>query len=527
MNLMTWSEHFVTGLDAVDAQHKGLVEIINAAAPHLASGGAAAQQAVGPLLDKLVRYAGSHFAYEEALMQQVQLQPDYFAQHLHSHQSFVDEVLQMRAQYEKGHTLSGSDLLHFLTSWLTFHILSEDKHMARQIQAMQAGQSAEQAFSAPDTTLGAPLAVYNAALVDLFSLLTARNHTLTEANAQIREAQTALEAANSQLEVRVAERTRELATANAALEAERSALVASLARLQQTQAQLLQSEKMAAVGQLAAGVAHEINNPIGFVNSNLGSLSTYVEQMLSVLAAYDPIRKSMPPALRARIESLPAHQDLDFIREDAPQLLQESKDGLARVKRIVNDLRDFTHVDTAQWAGADLNSALESALNVAGNAIKYKADVVKQLAPLPPVECIAAQLGQVFVNLLVNAAQAIDGHGTITLRSGTEALDQTVWVEVHDTGAGMSEETQKRIFEPFYTTKPVGQGTGLGLSISWEIVARHHGTLQVRSQPGQGSCFRLTLPITQPIVLPEIQPTPQPANPPLPTTPPAPSARAV
>jgi len=500
MNLMAWSTHFETGLAEVDAQHKGLVDLINAAAPHLASGGAEAQQTVGPLLDKLVRYAASHFAYEEKLMQDTQLQSAYTAQHLHGHQSFVEEVLQMRKQYETGQSLDGNDLLHFLTSWLTFHILSEDKHMARQIQAVRSGQSPEQAFAAQDTTIGAPLAVYNGALVDLFSLLTARNRTLTEANAQIREAQGALQAANSQLEQRVAERTQELAQANAALQTEQQALLESIARLKQTQAQLLQSEKMAAVGQLAAGVAHEINNPIGFVNSNLGTLATYVEHMLTLLAAYDQIRQGMPAALRSRIEALPAHEELAFIREDAPLLLQESKEGLARVKRIVNDLRDFSHVDTARWEPADLNSALESALNVVGNALKYKADVVKALAPLPPVECIVAQLGQVFVNLLVNAAQSIEGHGTVTLRSGV--ADQAVWIDISDTGVGMPEETQKRIFEPFYTTKPVGQGTGLGLSISWDIVARHHGTLEVHSQPGQGSRFRMTLPLTQPPAAP-------------------------
>ena len=495
MNLMAWSEHFVTGIDAVDAQHKALVEMINAAAPHLASGGEDAHRAVGPLLDKLVRYAGSHFQFEENLMQQAGVLPDYFAQHRQTHQTFVDEVLQMRAQYEKGESLSGNDLLHFLTSWLTFHILSEDKHMAVQVLAIGRGDTAALAFEALDTSKGAPQAVYNAALVDLFSLLTARNRTLTEANAQVRDAQRALEAANSQLESRVQERTRELADTNSALERERQALEDSIASLQQAQARLLQSEKMAAVGQLAAGVAHEINNPIGFVNSNLGSLAGYVEHMLTLLAAYEKTRVLMPAAMRAGIERLPAHAELDYIREDAPQLLRDCKEGLARVKRIVNDLRDFARVDTADWASADIHAVLDSALQVVANEIKYKADVVKEFANLPPVVCNAAQLGQVFVNLLVNAAQAMEGRGTITLRTG--AAQDGVWIDISDTGAGMSAETQKRIFEPFYTTKPVGQGTGLGLSISWDIVKRHAGTLEVQSSPGHGTCFRITLPVAQ------------------------------
>jgi signal transduction histidine kinase len=407
----------------------------------------------------------------------------------------VDEVIQMRTQYETGRSLGGSDLLHFLTSWLTFHILSEDKHMAVQVLAIRNGDTAAQAFDALDTSKGAPQAVYNAALVDLFSLLTARNRTLADANAQVRDAQRALEAANSLLETRVQERTRELADANSALEGERQALEDSIARLRQTQARLLQSEKMAAVGQLAAGVAHEINNPIGFVSSNLGSLSVYVEHMLTLLAAYEKTRMRMPAALRFSIESLPAHAELEYIREDAPALVRECKEGLARVKRIINDLRDFSRVDTADWASADIHAVLDSALQVVRNELKYKAEVVKEYGILPPIVCNAAQLGQVFVNLLVNAAQAIEAHGTISLRTGSS--HDGVWVEVRDTGLGMSTQTQNRIFEPFFTTKPVGQGTGLGLSISWDIVKQHSGTLEVQSSPGQGACFRITLPVAQ------------------------------
>jgi signal transduction histidine kinase len=276
-------------------------------------------------------------------------------------------------------------------------------------------------------------------------------------------------------------------------------LVESIAQLQQTQARLLQSQKMAAVGQLAAGVAHEINNPIGFVNSNLGALSGYMEHMLTLLAAYEKTLVRMPAPLRASIESLPAHAELSYIREDAPDLLRECKEGLARVKRIVNDLRDFSRVDTADWASADIQTVLESALQVVWNELKYKAEVIKEFAPLPlaPVSCSATQLGQVFVNLLVNAAQAIEERGTITLRTGS--AEESVWIEIIDSGAGMSAETQKRIFEPFYTTKPVGQGTGLGLSISWDIVERHGGSLEVQSSLGHGTCFRITLPTTQTI----------------------------
>jgi two-component system, NtrC family, sensor kinase len=169
---------------------------------------------------------------------------------------------------------------------------------------------------------------------------------------------------------------------------------------------------------------------------------------------------------------------------------------MQRVKRIVNDLREFSHVSNDEWLPADLNQGLESTLNVVWNDLKYKADIVRELTPLPPVVCIAPQINQVFLNLLVNAGQAIEQHGQIRLASGTMLRhgQPWVWLEVSDTGKGMPEAVQRRVFEPFFTTKPVGQGTGLGLSVSWEIVQRHHGHLAVRSTEGQGTTFRCELP---------------------------------
>jgi signal transduction histidine kinase len=294
----------------------------------------------------------------------------------------------------------------------------------------------------------------------------------------VRTAKSELEAVNSLLEARVAERTHEL--------------VESIARLEQTQGQLLQSEKMAAVGQLAAGVAHEINNPIGFVNSNLGSLTRYVAQMFDLIRAYEEACTVLPSVQQAAIAQARERVEIDYIQQDVPDLLNDSKEGLARVKRIVNDLRDFSHTDSAEWAPADINQALERSLNVGANELKYKAEIIKDFTPLPLVNCIISQLSQVFLNLLVNAAHAIQDRGTITLRTGQ--ADKSIWIEISDTGCGMSDETQKRIFEPFYTTKPVGKGTGLGLSISWEIINRHKGSIDVKSTQGQGSTFRITLP---------------------------------
>jgi signal transduction histidine kinase len=216
---------------------------------------------------------------------------------------------------------------------------------------------------------------------------------------------------------------------------------------------------------------------------------------LELVKAYEDTSQSLPAEQRAAVDAVRKRIEIDYLREDIPSLLSESRDGLARVKRIVGDLRDFSHSDGGQWAPADLNQALESALNVAGNEIRYKGNVVKELTPLPEVVCIVAQINQVLVNLLVNAAQAIEVKGTITVRSGV--TDDRVWLEISDSGCGMPEEVMKRVFEPFYTTKPVGKGTGLGLSITWEIIQRHHGHIDVQSAPGIGTTFRITLPQRQ------------------------------
>jgi hemerythrin-like metal-binding protein len=464
MKLMAWSEHFVTGIDTVDAQHHALVDMINAAAPSLALGDAQAKRVVSPLLDKLIHYAAVHFKFEEELMAKTQVLPDYLAQHQRTHQAFVDEVLHMRQQYDQEGNLSGQDLLQFLTSWLSFHILSEDKRMASQVQAIQRGDTADHAYASLSSVGGAPNAVYTAALIDLFSLLSQRNRSLLQANQQLQATQTELEAVNRSLETRVAERTQAL----------------------------LQAEKMAAVGQLAAGVAHEINNPIGFINSNMGTLRTYVAQLLELVDVYDQATASLAPAQRQQVDAVLKQIELDYLRQDIVDLLKESSEGLARVKRIVGDLRDFSQADQAQWQTTDINAVLESALNVVELGIQTKAELVKQLGVLPEVQCSAAQLKQVLVNLLLNAIQFIPTRGTITVRTGHD--DEVVWVDISDTGCGMTDDVQKRIFEPFYTTQAVGKGTGLGLSMSWEIMQRLHGKITVQSSPGQGSTFRVSLP---------------------------------
>ena len=285
--------------------------------------------------------------------------------------------------------------------------------------------------------------------------------------------------------------------AEAELRASHRDLKAAFECLEQAQAQLLQSEKMASIGQLAAGVAHEINNPVGYVNSNLGTLRGYIDDLFRLLATYEKAGPLLAgdPLLQAELASLKQTLDLGFLREDTLNLVKESQEGITRVKKIVADLKEFSHVDRAVWQQADLRLGIDSTLNIVHNEIKYKAEIVKDYGELPLIECIPAQLDQVFLNLLVNAAQAIETRGTITLTTGTDG--DGVFVEIRDTGQGMPAEVQKRIFEPFFTTKPVGKGTGLGLSLSYGIVQKHHGRIDVVSEPGRGTSFRVWLPVGQ------------------------------
>jgi len=302
----------------------------------------------------------------------------------------------------------------------------------------------------------------------------------------------ALRESRNRLEQRVLERTADLHHLNGELNQEKERLAQLVKELEATQAQLMQSERMASIGQLAAGVAHEINNPVGFVNSNLGSLQSYVMNLLKLLAAYEATEGSLPEAAARQIAQVKKDIDFAFMCDDITELLSESLDGLKRVTRIVQDLKNFSHVDESARQMADLEAGLESTLRVVWNELKYKAEVVKEFAGLPQIMCYPFQLNQVFMNLLVNASHAIADKGRITIRTGFD--EAQVWISVQDTGKGIAPEHLPRIFDPFFTTKPVGKGTGLGLSLSYDIVKKHGGHIDVTSAMGQGTTMTVFLP---------------------------------
>jgi len=273
--------------------------------------------------------------------------------------------------------------------------------------------------------------------------------------------------------------------------------------VEERQAQLIQAEKLASLGQMAAGLAHEINNPVSYVTSNLRALDEYVSavgpllrMMSEWLAEPGTGTRTVSAEQLERMRRLWEEGDVEELLTDMPELLQESLTGTRRIKEIAQSLRVFAREDDGQSQSVDLNEELESTLRMVGTELKYKCEVKRDFGPLPRITCPPTQIVQVFTNLLMNAAQSIETRGEIRIR--TRQQDQEVVVEISDTGKGMTAETLARLFTPFFTTKPRGQGTGLGLSISRDIVTRQGGRIEVRSEPGKGSTFTVYLPITPP-----------------------------
>jgi PAS domain S-box-containing protein len=270
-------------------------------------------------------------------------------------------------------------------------------------------------------------------------------------------------------------------------------------------AQLLQNDRMAGVGQLAAGVAHEINNPIGFVKGNLNTLQEYIGDLLSLLKSYERLeaatratlegQSAQPEVVLVEIANIKQKIRYDALAADLEPLLTESTEGIERVREIIKNLKEFSRVDEGTHKHADINHCVKSTLHMVWNELKYKAEIIEDYGDIPEIFCSPGELNQVFMNLLVNAGQAIADKGCIGIR--TFVKDKTIFVEISDTGCGILPQNLARIFEPFYTTKDVGKGTGLGLSISYGIVQKHKGRLEVESTVDQGTTFRVCLPIEE------------------------------
>ncbi len=471
-----WDARYETGLPLVDSQHRHLVDLLNRLVEVMTERQQPEPDEITALLDGLAAYAVVHFSDEEKLMQEGGCDPRHVEVHQRQHAAFGEQIKLARAEYLAAHQSREilELLVHFVTSWLSFHILGSDKDMAGQIARVRQGQPAERRTNRDYAVEEAPTRILLDAMEHLYDLMAQRNSALARTRDE-------LAALNAHLEQRVQERTAELQQA--------------LAQVERTREQLLQSEKMSAIGQLAAGVAHEINNPVGFVSSNLGSLTQYVGKLMDLVTTYEAQAGLLPEAARQAIAAKRQEVDYDFLRDDIGDLLRESSEGLDRVKKIVQDMKEFSHVDHGEWQATDLNAVLESTLNVVWHELKYKAQVERCYDPqLPPVRCLPAQISQVLMNLMVNGAQAIEKPmGQLTL--STRRTPAGVELEVADNGKGMSPEVQKHLFEPFFTTKPVGKGTGLGLSLSYEIVKRHGGQIRVHSEPGQGSRFIVQLPL--------------------------------
>lgn len=271
-------------------------------------------------------------------------------------------------------------------------------------------------------------------------------------------------------------------------------LARALNELKEAQARIVQQEKMASIGQLAAGVAHEINNPMGYITSNMNSLWKYAEKLAQFIEIQgQTIEQCADEATKTSIAGIKRQIKLDFVMNDLRNLIAESLEGSRRVSKIVQDLKSFSRAEGNEAIASDLNACIVSTLNIVRNEIKYVAKLHLQLGEIPSVVCRPQQIGQVVMNLLVNAAHSIAENGVITL--ATQRAGDFVEIRVSDTGCGIAPENLEKICEPFFTTKEAGKGTGLGLAISCDIIRTHGGELLVESEVGRGSTFTVRLPI--------------------------------
>jgi|SaaInlStandDraft_1057018.scaffolds.fasta_scaffold04530_6 two-component system, NtrC family, sensor kinase len=301
-----------------------------------------------------------------------------------------------------------------------------------------------------------------------------------------------LKVLNENLEQIVEERTEKLSQSNQALAKEKKEQEELILELETTRQQLIQSEKMASIGQLSAGIAHEINNPVGFIMSNMDSLKEQFEDMVKVSDFVQTKESHLPEEDLDQLKKLKESVNYEFILEDIQEIIKETAEGADRVKKIVGDLKDYSHFGDGERQEYDLNDGILSTLNIVKNEIKDNVEVETDLSEVPRINCSGPELNQVLMNMIVNAAQAIEVQGKISIR--TELVDGMIKCWIEDDGGGIPEENLNKIFDPFFTTKPVGTGTGLGLSLSYSIVQNNGGEIEVESKVGEGTTFALLFP---------------------------------
>lgn len=468
MDAFIWGERFFTGLSVVDEQHQRLVELINQ------YGELSAQHEVTfaqlePVLDELARYAQTHFADEEALMDGSGVDARFVEHHKQTHLRFLNDVGAMRSAALSGTAQNARALFRFLVHWLASHILGTDMQLARQLARVRQGESAADAYAAEVHDVEKPTQLLLGAVDDLMRVISERNAELTEANRTLEE--------------RVALRTAELTS--------------TVERLRATQVQLVETEKLASVGQLASGLAHEINNPLGFVAANLSAFEEHTSALHSVLEVARGVARRLGPEDRDLFDRACDEADLEFVEDDLPALLKETREGVKRVQAIVHDLKDFSNVDAGDVIDVNLASSVEVTLKVLPPRHRDHVTFVTELALTPRVRCQASSVNQALLALVQNAAQAVQDKpgstGRVTLKTGAD--ETFAWVEILDDGVGMTAQTLAHAFEPFFTTRAPGQGIGLGLTTAYQCAQAHGGKLEATSEPGRGTSMRLMLPL--------------------------------
>ncbi len=466
MDAFVWSDRFVTGLDSVDREHRSLVDLINRVGRLAERERDADPATLKQIFDELFAYARYHFSNEERLMDEARCHETHVSYHRREHSRFLQQVHFFNQATGDDEVTRASTLVKFLASWLAYHVLGADQSMALQIAAIRAGNSPEEAAAASVVSVDDASATLLGALDSVMRVVAQRNVELARADKQLR-------AANVELEARVEARTRELAEAHE---------------------RLLQSERLASIGQLAAGVAHEINNPIAFVTANLSTLDGYVHDLLELVARYERAEGELPEATRSELAESKDALELDFLRGDATGLLDESLDGLHRVARIVEDLKTFSRGSDGSSDSVDLVEGLETTIRLIWSELQ-RAEIVREYQKLPSVQCVPAQVNYIFASLLVNAAKGIKGRGRMILRTGSERDE--VWIEVESDSHVTGPEEKDRVHQSFFNTDALGDGRGLGLAVADGMIRAHHGRLDVERREGEGTRLRLWLPMRE------------------------------